>query len=274
MNCAWEDLLGILPPQIRGEVDKRGQETLQELRLRLDQHPQMICSNGSFSLHGCVRGEDLRYVINMSSRYSPWSAETVSKGYITASGGHRIGLCGAGVVSDGQVRGIRDVTSINIRVARDFPGIGGKIAGRENILILGPPGSGKTTLLRDVARQLARQEQVSVVDERGELFPHGFSRGENMDVLTFCSKSHGIDMVLRTMGPNWIAVDEITSEEDCRGLIRTGWCGVGLVATAHAADRQDLLCRKVYRPLVDTGLFSRLMILDRDKTWRWERMVT
>ena len=95
-----------------------------------------------------------------------------------------------------------------------------------------------------------------------------------MDVLTFCPKSEGIDMVLRTMGPNWIAVDEITSEEDCRALIRTGWCGVGLVATAHAADRQDLLRRKVYRPLVDTGLFSQLMILCADKTWRWERMAT
>lgn len=274
MNCAWNELLSILPAWLRRDVDRLGRDTLQEIRLRLGMPVTLVLKGGRTCLQRTVLQEDLSYVVNMACRYSPWTAATAASGYITAPGGHRIGLCGDAVVQNGSMTGLRTVRSLNIRVARDFPGIAKELTGlRGSVLILGKPGSGKTTLLRDLIRQLSAKENVSVVDERGELFPAGFVAGQGTDIMTGCSKSHGMDTVLRTMGPDTIAVDEITAVEDCTALIQAGWCGVRLLATAHASGLADLRSRKVYAPLVEHRLFETAVILQTDKSFRTERMV-
>ena len=273
MRCAWKELLGILPDTVRQEADRYYRDTLQEVRLRLGKPAELITTNGCCWLSNAVTSEDLQFTVNMASRYSPWAAATVSKGYITAPGGHRIGLCGEAIVKDGRVHAVKNVTSLNIRIARDFSGIAHKIAFSGNLLIIGPPGSGKTTLLRDLARQIARQKTVSVVDERGELFPMGFETGRMMDIMTGCGKPEGIEMALRTMGPEVIVVDEITAEADCRALLNAGWCGVGLLATAHASSSVDLRTREIYRPLMEMRVFDNLLVMLRDKSFRLERMV-
>ena len=93
-----------------------------------------------------------------------------------------------------------------------------------------------------------------------------------MDVLTGCPKAQGIDMVLRTMGPARIAVDEITAEADCQGLLRAANCGVRLLASAHGATSADFRKRAVYAPLVEQKIFDHLVVLRRDKTYTVERM--
>lgn len=275
MMCDWKSLLSVLPVWLRQEVDNPGREELQELRLRLNAPPELVLKSRSCWLSRTVSREDLSFCVNTASRYSPWAAATAAQGYITAPGGHRIGICGEGVCKDGSVSGIREVTSLCIRVARDFPGIG-KVAGdlEGSILILGAPGWGKTTLLRDMARQLAEEKSICVVDERRELYPEGFLRGKRMDVLTGCPKSQGIDMVLRTMGPSWIALDEITAEEDCRALIQAAYCGIRLLATAHAGSLRDYRSRHLYEPLVKHRIFDTLVVLRPDKTCTVERMGT
>lgn len=273
MKCAWQELLSILPPWLAIEANKE-QDTLQELRLRLGQPPELVCKKERKWGSRPVVMEDLNFCVNTASRYSPWAAQSSARGYITAPGGHRIGLCGEAVVKEGSMTGIRSTTSLCIRVARDFPGIASKYSSyRGSILIIGPPGSGKTTLLRDLIRQISRQETVAVVDERGELFPGKlFDYGKSMDVLSGCPKHLGVDTVLRTMGPASIAVDEITAEEDCDALLRAGWCGVRLLATAHAASTEDLQKRVLYRPLITSRLFEHVLILNRDKSRQCERM--
>jgi stage III sporulation protein AA len=184
-------------------------------------------------------------------------------------------MCGEAVMQEGVVTGIRCATALCIRVARDFPGIAENVDCSESVLIIGSPGRGKTTLLRDLIRQRSEKlcESVAVVDERGELFPgNSFPKGARTDVLTGCDKPHGIEMLLRTMGPGCIAVDEITAEADCNALIQAGWCGVKLFATAHAADKRDLLSRPIYGRLVDSGIFDTLLIMAPDKSWRRERV--
>lgn len=273
MICAWEPLLAVLPDWLSREVDMYGRGMLQEIRLRLGQVPELMFQEKSLWLERIVSNDDLNFVINTSSRYSPWAASTIGMGYLTATGGHRIGICGEAVVKDGIMTGIRSVSSLCIRVAKDYSGIAGpagKLKG--SILLIGPPGSGKTTLLRDLARTIAATETVAVVDERGELFPDGIKRGRKMDVLSGCSKSHGINLLLRTMGPDSIAVDEITSEQDCDALIQAGWCGVRLLATAHAASITDLNRRPVYRSLISCKLFDHILVLGRDKYWIEEDM--
>lgn len=273
MRCAWKELLAILPVWCRKEVDELGREHLQELRLRLGLPPELIRWGGNVRLNRAVTAEDLSYTVNTASRYSPWAAATVAKGYLTAPGGHRIGLCGEAVLQNGTMTGLRQITSLCIRVARDIPGIARKLQCHTgSILILGKPGCGKTTLLRDLIRLRSEVESIGVVDERGELFPAGFDTGSRTDILTGCGKAQGIEALLRTMSPGTIAVDEITAGEDCVALIQAGWCGINLLATAHAASREDLLHRPVYKPLTKSGLFDTLVILHSDKSWMAERM--
>ncbi len=279
MNCAWQEFLHIVPLRMRTEVDTMGRDTLQELRLRLGQPPELILKKGSVNLPDTVRKEDLAFSVNAASQYSPWSADTTAEGYLTGPGGHRVGLCGRVVIHSREVQGIREPTSLCLRVARDFPGIAKSVNADGSVLIVGKPGSGKTTLLRDLIRKRSEEgsECVAVVDERGELFPyaggHGcFPCGRHTDILTGCDKPHGITMALRTMSPACIAVDEITAQEDAEALIAAAWCGVDLFATAHAAGKEDLYERPIYRTLLDKKLFRTLIIMGKDKSWRVERM--
>ena len=123
MICAWTELLRVLPEWMRTDVDRLGRDGLQELRLRLGKPPVMIDA-GMRNLPGrTVSADDLNYCVNTASRYSPWASETLVQGYITAPGGHRIGICGQAAMHSGQIQTIRSVTSLCIRVARDLPGI-------------------------------------------------------------------------------------------------------------------------------------------------------
>ena len=272
MICAWKELLSILPQWMRAETDKQGRDTLQEIRLRCHAPPELVMGDKVLHLNRTVTREDLQFTVNCASRYSPWAAETAALGYLCAPGGHRVGICGDAVVQEGRVTGVSRVSSLCIRVARDFPGIASSVPASDSVLILGAPGWGKTTLLRDLARRIAERDTVAVVDERGELYPEGLARGRRMDVLSLCPKPQGIDRLLRTMGPQWIAVDEITAEEDCEALIRAMGCGIKLMATAHASSIEDLNRRPVYRKLKEAGIFRRVILLDSRKQWRMERM--
>ncbi len=277
MRCAWDKFLTILPLRFRREVDTLGRDALQQLHLRLGREIVLDTSSGRMTINAVATEEDLKFVVNTASRYSPWSAATAAQGYVTAPGGHRIGLCGHCIVHDGAVTGIREVNALCIRVARDFVGIAPQpTIASGNILIIGPPGSGKTTMLRDLIRNISNrcEGSIAVVDERGEIFPTqcSFDTGPNTDVLTFCPKPQGIMMALRTLGARWIALDEITDKADGQALQQGFNCGVNFVATAHALNIRDLRSRPLYREILDRGIFETVLVMQPDKSCCMERM--
>ncbi len=279
MNCQWSSVLSVLPGWMRRSVDEKGRVGLQELRLRLGQPPQLYLAGGQTYLEQIVTPEDLRYTVNAASKYSPWACASSAQGYLTISGGHRIGLCGDVVVKQGGSAAIRWLSSLCIRISRDFPGISRDIRNQGSILIVGAPGSGKTSLLRDLIRSRSDSAtgSICVVDERCEIFPvtqdsFCYPPGKRTDVLSGCPKGDGIDMAVRCMGPATVAVDEITAKEDCNSLLQAAWCGVDILATAHAGSLDELKARPIYKPLLETKLFQTVVVMHKDKRYHTERM--
>lgn len=278
MRCQWQELLNLLPIWLRDPVDRQGREDMEELRLRLNLPPQIIARSGISTINRAVTADDLHFCLNSATKYSPWTSASITQGFVTSVGGHRMGICGECVYDGNVLRNISPISSICIRVARDFKGISAdshQISG--SILIIGKPGSGKTTFLRDLIRQISDNspQSIALIDQRRELFPCSrgeftFERGKNTDILSGCDKKQGIEMAIRTLNPASVAVDEITSDSDCAALIGGAWCGVRLIATAHAENQQELMARSVYRSLLEHQIFEYLIVLHRDKTWHRE----
>ena len=276
MICAWQELLDVLPSWIRSELKQINYKSITDIRLFLGQYPAIHGGKSVLFLSKRICEDDLKFCINTASAYSPWAASTIREGYLTAPGGHRMGICGTGVLKEREITGIREPTSICIRVAKDYPGIADQIPEFSgSILILGPPGSGKTTLLRDLIRHL--KEPICVVDEKGELFPRNssgfiFDSGIYTHILTAIPKEQGIWLSLRNLGPKRIALDEITAPDDCVAFQRCLWSGVQFITTIHASGIKELYARPDMKSLLEQGVFEQIIVMRQDRSWYMERI--
>ena len=196
----------------------------------------------------------------------------INSGFITISGGVRVGLCGKAVLTDNKITNIRDISSLSFRIARDIKGCAlsliDKIDPLSGVLICGIPGSGKTTLIRDTARQLSYRYRISVLDERGEL--SAYSRGKAAfslglcDVYTGYPKGVAANCVIRSMSPEIIVCDEMGDQSDVDLLLYSMRCGVAFIATVHASSMQDLRRREITSRLINTGAFRYIVFLSSD----------
>lgn len=202
--------------------------------------------------------------------------QDIAQGFLTLRGGHRAGIGGTCVWEEGKPAGIRDISSICLRIARAYPGSGEQLAGEllstsGGMLIAGKPGSGKTTLLRELARRLADglegcYYRVTVVDERGELA--AVSGGEPQhdlgaccDILSNFSKRTGVEMAVRTLSPDFIVCDELGGD-DVSALRQSVCRGVRMIAAIHAKNLSELTAREGVPELLETGAFSRIAFLE------------
>lgn len=260
---------------------------VEEIRLRIDRAPVLVLPEGESVIPDAARvtGEDLVRLVEIASRWSLHTVlEQLRQGFLTVEGGHRLGLCGTAVMDGERVQNLRDMSSANLRVARQLRGTARPVAGQlwqdgqlQNTLVLAPPGAGKTTLLRDLIRCISDGEagphrRVAVADDRGELAAVWCGRpqmelGSCTDVLDGCPKAQAIALLLRGMNPQVIAVDEITAEEDVRAMEQAVGCGVSLLATAHGTGAEDLRRRPLYRQLLEKKIFRKLITIhtERDK---------
>lgn len=275
---------GILPCELAQALERLDTARLEELRLRCGAPPTALIGGAERPLPGVrtsLTSRELGDILSAATRYSSYSAEdSLREGYVTLPGGHRIGLCGTAVTRGGRTESVRELSSLCIRIARQvrcsIPEPSRALSA--SALLLGPPGAGKTTLLRECVRTLSVQgRRVCVVDERGEVAAccHGVPQldvGPHTDVLTGACKEEAIMRLLRTMDPEWIALDEITAPGDIEAMEQASYCGVRFLATAHAADAAELQKRPLYRRLCALGLFETLLILTPDRQVRMERM--
>lgn len=301
MNLSWltvfpeniRSLLLKLPPTLfRG---------LEEIRIR-EGRPLEVNTGGiyyfvtplgsvtsnpeSAFIPGRQDGHRLLDLITNHSLYT--MEEELRKGFITIAGGHRIGIAGRTLLSGGRVEHLRDISGFNVRIAREIRGAADGILPQLldfkhksvlHTLILSPPQQGKTTLIRDLARQISSGTwghadakwgglKVAIIDERSEIAGSkrgvpSFDVGPRTDVMDGCPKAEGIMMMIRSMSPDVLIVDEIGRPEDAEALAEALHAGVRVIATAHGSSIDDLFSRPALSALCTGNLFQLYAVINR-----------
>lgn len=197
----------------------------------------------------------------------------IQNGYIALRGGHRAGICGTAVLSQGKISGIRNISSINLRIAREIRGVADALVVKGEallggLLLVGPPCCGKTTVLRDLARQLSEaRKKVAVIDERGEFA--GVWEGEPQndlgpccDVLDGYPKQEGMLQAIRVLSPEFLICDELGGAGEVEAVLESLYAGVSVIASLHAGSVQELLRRPQAAALLQTGAFQTVALMD------------
>ena len=247
----------LLPGALRAEALFQPEEVrmqAEELRLRSGLGAWLCLRGGVLRFQTPVGREEIQETLERATKSSLYTVEeSLRAGYITAQGGYRLGLGGSLFLREGRPAGFRSISSLSIRIPRSVRCVTDEMLTRlkgKSVLIYSPPGGGKTTFLRDLVRRISDDgTRVSLVDERGELaaLSEGvpqFDVGRHTDVLEGCPKEAAAEMLLRTMAPQVLAVDELSSGE-MPLLTSSLAAGVRLLATVHAGNKEELLRREI-----------------------------
>lgn len=264
----------MLPIALNGELlilPEAEQNRIEEIRLRAGQAMTVLIDGNEKSVapEHRITVSELEGVLECATGASVHSVETsMANGYINVKGGIRLGICGNAIMRSGAVCGIRNLSSLSVRIPKEIHGCASDelqkmlCHGLTDILIASPPGAGKTTCLRDFIRILSNGgKRVSVADERGEIAAVSdgiaqFDVGKHTDIITDAPKAKAAMMLIRAMNPDVLAMDEISSREDMQSVYEASGCGVKLLATAHAGSVDDLRSRKLYRQLMQMRIFN------------------
>ena len=268
------------------EQERMDFSELQEIRLRIGQPVTVLYQNEElilptmYSEKKRLGKQEMKETIEHISNYSLYVYEhELKQGFITIEGGHRVGMAGQVIMEGGKIKNMKYISSINIRVSHEVLDCANKIfpyitynKQMYHTLIISPPRCGKTTLLRDVIRQISDGNRwikgctVGVVDERSELGGCYLgviqnNLGMRTDILDRCPKADGMIMLIRSMAPQVVAVDEIGAKEDVHAIEYAMHCGCKMLATAHGDSMEEICKKPIFEKLIREKRFERYVIL-------------
>ncbi len=289
-----DELLRIFSLHIRRILERAAPDFdgLQEIRLRAGRPLAIVERGREVFLTGDgartreagaawrVTAQELRETMEFVGEYSLYAYEDeLRQGYLTIRGGHRVGVAGKTVLDGDKVKSVRYISCVNVRLSHEVPGCADPVLpylwgdeGLLHTLIISPPRCGKTTLLRDMVRQISdgsrarRGYTVGVVDERSEICGCFMGIPENdvgvrTDVMDACPKAEGMMMLVRSMAPEVIAVDEIGRYEDIDAIETVLYSGCRLIATVHGSSLSDIQAKPLFQRLAQEQVFERYVIL-------------
>ena len=268
------------------EQERMDFSELQEIRLRIGQPVTVLYQNEElilptmYSEKKRLGKQEMKETIEHISNYSLYAYEhELKQGFITIEGGHRVGMAGQVIMEGGKIKNMKYISSINIRVSHEVLDCANKIfpyitynKQMYHTLIISPPRCGKTRLLRDVIRQISDGNRwikgctVGVVDERSELGGCYLgviqnNLGMRTDILDRCPKADGMIMLIRSMAPQVVAVDEIGAKEDVHAIEYAMHCGCKMLATAHGDSMEEICKKPIFEKLIREKRFERYVIL-------------
>ena len=276
-----KEFLSFLP--IRIFLKLKNIDKLEEIRLRMGKKVNLRYIDEEIFLNEIITKLDMEEILENICKNSVYSYQNeIVNGFITIEGGHRVGITGSCVVEKGKIVNICNITSLNIRIAKQIKDVSRfldiyivKDDSILNTLIVSPPGMGKTTILKDLIRRISNGDgfkslNVSVVDERLELSANfdgtiQIDLGEKTDIITNICKDKGMKMLIRSMAPEVIVVDEIGTKEDVEAIKYAVTSGVKGIFTAHGDSFDNILLNPILKELINTGLIERLIFLSKAK---------
>lgn len=261
----FETACTLLPDELSRKLS--GYREAEELRLRVGQRPTALIRGREIAFSDAVLDrESFDRIVEIATGASLHTAASSLRSGFLSYRGLRIGVCGEAALSGGDLLGFRRLHSLAVRISQPCSQAcldaaeACLTAGAVSTLIAAPPGVGKTSLLRCLIRAAStRGYRVGVIDERDELSGHDL--GPCSDVISGLDKRRAAMMLLRSMNPQIIAMDEITQSEDLDAVRNIAGCGVRLFATAHGEGRADMQRRPLYRALLEEGIFTRLICI-------------
>lgn len=278
-----DEILRVLPVKIANEVKSfLLKDSIQEIRIKVNKPVIINLSSKEVILNSIVTLDDIKQILVRVSNYSLYAyEEEIKQGYITIKGGHRIGIAGECVLSQGEVRTIRNISSLNIRICREVKGCSNEVMkfitenNRVfNTLIVSPPKCGKTTILRDIARNISNGmpinslmgKKVSIIDERSEIAScfNGIPQldvGIRSDILDNCLKKDGMIMAIRSLSPDILICDEIGTDGDMEALNMAFNSGVNIIVSIHGYSIEDIYRRRIFKDLLENSILDRIIVL-------------
>lgn len=281
MRC--EEVLSVFPNMLREILAelKVDTEKLREIRIRTGRPVIVLCGDRELVSGRIMEQSQVSEILAYLSNYSLYAYEDeIRQGFLSLPGGHRVGLAGRTVLEKNRIKTMAEISSLNIRFAHEVRGCADILLpyvweGERllHTLIISAPGLGKTTLLRDCIRQISngtwshRGMTVGVVDERSEIAGSfrgipGNDVGTRTDVLDGCPKAEGMMMLIRSMAPKVVAVDEIGSQEDLNALMTAMHCGCVVFSTVHGSSMEELKRKPALREMIKMRLFERYALLE------------